>query len=559
MALSEYHSSAGVYTTEYDLSAPVPNAGNATIAAIVGASTKGPVLERTLISNTQEFIAIFGQPNPTVSMMHYSALTFLEESGILYVTRVVGTQALTAGAYLTVDDPAAAIPLLALTVFDDTTATPLGVVDPLNNPTMNFVAGDIANDNQLLFFAAANPGTWNNTLAVQVRPANAIGTTVGTNHDPYDFYVDVYVDYTGTSNRPVETFLVNRNNKVDGYGIQLFVEDVINRKSKYIRVKNNPYCAPVRIMESAFCFFDGGANGNAPTEAALIKGWKLYSDVEQLNLGLLINGGYATPLVQQAMVDLAASRKDCVAILDIPSDLQSPSDATTYRTETLNIDSSYAAIYTPDVQIRDPYNDLDIFVPLSGFAAAVCARTDKNAKLWNAPAGLNRGVIDVINVRHLYDKEDRDSLDAVGINMLRRFPTIGDAFWAQNTMQIHASATSNLNVRRLMNYMEKAASNKALYSVFESNTALLRLKLKTLIVGFLQPIKAGEGILDYEVICDDTNNPVSRIASGDVNLDIFIDPALPAKRIHINATITKTGALFVASNSNTTASGLATR
>ena len=557
MALSNYQASPGVYIKEYDISAPVLTESK-TIGVIVGASAKGPVNERTLISSTQEFINVFGPPNPKISMMHYAALTFLEESGVIYVTRIVGgATALTAGAYLTTDDPLDATPIIRLTVFDNGQSLPRGIFNPL--ATVNFDPADIANPNTLLFFTASNPGTWNNSLYIVVRPSNSIGTPVGVHHDSDDFFVDVYVNYRNNKDRPVESFLVNRANKIDGYGNQMFIEDVINRKSNLIRVKNNPYCNTVPILRSTGIYLDGGVDGRLPTEAELINGWNLYTDVEQIDVNVLINGGYATPQYQIKMVELAELRHDCVALLDIPSDQQSVNDAETYRSQYLNVDSSYAAIYTPDVKIKDPYNDIEIYIPVSGYAAAICARVDNSSFVWSAPAGLTKGSIDIVSLRHVYNQEARDRLDSVNINMVRKFPGLKAALWAQNTMQIKISSLCNLNVRRLMNYMEKSVGKIAMYSVFETNNHLLRAKLTATVEAFLEPIKANQGFYDYKVICDETNNPVSAVMYGNMIMDIYIDPVLPAKRIHITATITKTGALFAENNVNTTSSGLPLR
>lgn len=51
----------------------------------------------------------------------------------------------------------------------------------------------------------------------------------------------------------------------------------------------------------------------------------------------------------------------------------------------------------------------------------------------------------------------------------------------------------------------------------------------------------GRGLYWFEVICDERNNTPEIIANGDVMLDVYIDPVLPAKRIHLNAIVPKTG------------------
>ena len=137
------NSSPGVYTRELDLSQRI-RAVSTSIGAIVGASAKGPLGERVLVTNEQEFIAAFGKPNPRTSYMHYAALEFLSKSSRLFVTRVINddennpqNRPLTAGAYYVVDDSAAINPRPRLSVFDDGSSNAQGVWDPYNTLTWN--------------------------------------------------------------------------------------------------------------------------------------------------------------------------------------------------------------------------------------------------------------------------------------------------------------------------------------------------------------------------------------------------------------------------------------
>jgi phage tail sheath protein FI len=541
MSLSHFHISPGVYTQEIDLSDRIA-AVSSSIAAVVGASKKGPVNDRTLITSQKEFIEVFGIPDPTVSFMHYAALIFLSESTRLYVTRVVNNDTTTAGAYLTVDDPTADKPILRLTNFDDGTSTPKGVRSPLDN--IYFTPTDPATSNTLFFVCAANPGAWNNEIAVQIRPNDVPGLPSPTGKDPYDFYVDVFVDYKGTADIPVESFFVSREYKLDDAGNQLFIEDVINSKSQYIRVRNNPYCAQIKILSDVFEYFDGASDGTPPDNFDIMQAWDLYLDTEQVDVNILINAGYSAPEIQRKMDYVCQYRKDCIALLDIPTLKQQTADAMIYRNNELNLDSSYSALYTPDIGVFDAYNGMEVMVPPSAFAAAICARTDANAELWFAPAGLNRGAIRTTKIAQIYNQVARDALDSENINYVRFIPTIGYAMWNQATLQSKASARSFLNVRRLLNFIEKSIAVSALYSVFEPNDMLLQTFLRNLVSSFLEPIKNKRGLYDYKVICDGSNNTPGVVANGDLVLDVYLDPTIPSKRIHLNAIITKTGASF---------------
>ncbi len=541
---NNFHSSAGVYVTEKDLSQRIANASTS-IGSIVGASNKGPVMERTLITSVPQFLSVFGKPDPATSYMHYCALAFLAESKKLYVTRALITDALTAGAFLTVDDLNAVNPLMQLTNFDNPGSNvPVGKYDPFN--TFEYDPQQPGIENVLLFFCAANPGKWNNSIFIRTRPSNARG--VATPDDPYVFYVDVFIDYTSPRQAPNESFLVSRDMRIDGFGRQMNIEEVINNQSSIIRCRANPYAAPlVKFLNVASEFLDGATNGTplingtSRCEASINNGWELYRDPEQLDINIMINGGYSTPNVQLKMTDIAESRQDCIAVLDVPPLEQELSRAVTYRRNDLNLDSSYAALYSPDVKILDIYNDRMLFIPPSGHVAAAYAYTDEHAETWFAPAGMDRGDLDVIGMRHVYGQDARDILTDAQVNAIRLIPNAGYKVWGADTLQVKASALSNVNVRRLLNFIEKSISIAALYAVFSPNTEVLRARLVEMSDRFLAPIKGGRGLYRFLVQCDEDNNPKEIVAAGDVMLDVFLDPVLPAKRIHLNATVTKTG------------------
>lgn len=534
------NSSAGVYTRELDLSQRIA-AASTSIGVIVGGSSKGPIMQRTLITSVRQFIEVFGAPNPRISYMHYAALAFLEESKRLYVTRVASEDCLTAGAYLTVDDLSSLTPVLRLNNFDDGSNQPKGKYDPFNTLEFDPVAPGI--QNILGFFTAANPGAWNNSIYVRVRPSTKAG--VALPDDPYEFYVDVFLDYKSPRQAPAESFLVSRDMRVDGFNRQMNIEEVINRRSRLIRFRNNPYApVAVKILTTAAEFLDGAEDGTNPTSGLINQGWELYRDPEYVDINILINGGYTDVAVQLKMDDICRDRMDCIAVLDMPYDLQDVQDAVVHRRETMNLDSSYSAIYTPDLLIYDERSDRELFVPPSGHAAAAYARTDYDFETWFAPAGMDRGNLKILGVRNVYNQGDRDALNDAQINMIRVIPGKGYKIWGADTMQTMASALSNVNVRRLLNFIEKSVSIACLYSVFDPNDKILWAKLVELCERFLKPIKGGRGLYRFQVVCDESNNTPETIANGDCILDVFLDPVIPAKRIHLNAIITKTGAVY---------------
>jgi phage tail sheath protein FI len=509
------HNSAGVYVTEKDLSQEAANVPTS-IGAIVGASLKGPVGIPTLVTSQQKFIEAFGIPDASLTFMHYCALAFLAESSRLYVTRVA-PGALYGG--LTVSRP----------VNVNTAASwSVGEADPSLHAFT---------DNDLFTVYGVNQGSWTSAFRVDIYP-NTIDND-GT------FYVDVYEI---NNNRPLERHLVSMNYRINGYGVQTNIAEYINKRSNYIRIVQNlehpGYLAnPAAVFVNSLTSTNivGGTNGTTPTNANIITAWDLHRDPEVIDINILINGGYTNVNVQANMVDICESRMDCIAILDTPSTEQALANAIAFRRVTLNLDTSYGALYTPDYFILDKYNDRHLFVPPSGHIAAAYARTDTEFETWFAPAGTNRGKLDVRGVRYNYNQGDRDALTDNQVNATRVIPGIGIRIWGADTLQSMLSDLSNVSVRRLMIFLEKSLSLAVLYSVFDPNDTILWSKLVEICERFLKPIERARGLDWFKVVCDETNNKPETIANGDVILDIHLNPTLPAKRIHLRAVVNKTG------------------
>jgi Phage tail sheath protein subtilisin-like domain len=539
------HSSAGVYVNENDQSQTI-RAVSTSIGAIVGVSSKGPVNQATLITSQANFLNVFGKPNSKYSFMHYCALAFLEESSQLYVTRVCAGNPKDSSAANLTSPRYGGLICQQVGAFNISTPFAKGYVNPLT---------DYAFSNADLFIVyGINQGAWNNSISVIIRPA------IPDNFNSNTFIVEVYY---GTSTVPVEKFLCSLNNQIDGFGVQQNIEHVINRRSNYISiVQNQQASALVRLPASLIINsvdgehlrggFDGAAISGDPKDASFfVTAWRdNYMDPEAVQINILINAGYYDPAVQMMMQQICETRMDCVAILDVPPAMQKTADALNFRRNDMHIDSSYCALYSPDLYIADSYNGQTVYIPPSGHVAAIYARTDYVASAWNAPAGMNRGGLNILGLAQIYNQVDRDMLDASQINAIRVIYGAGIKVWGSSTLQVMQSALSEMSVRRLMIMLEQSIAFAALFSVFEQNDNVLRAKLSSLATGFLTPIKNGNGIYNFQVVCDTSNNTPDIIASGDTILDVYIDPALPVKRIHLNAVIAPTGGISFAINQN---------
>ena len=541
MSVSNAHPSPGVYTNIKDLSARVQSA-TITSSAFVGRSVRGPVMERTLITDLQNYRDNFGLSSPKFGFMRYCVEPYLQKSNLAYVTRVING-ALWAGAYWTVDDPDAVDPKTALVSFsEDGSNVPMGRDDPQN--TMGFSPSDAGIDNVLGFFSAIDPGAWNNNIHIQISPANPKGIELrGNGHNPLKFYVKVFYGQLGESAALVETHTCMRHDETDELGTQMNIEEVINNNSSIIRFKANPYCKEFDIVVPCAEKLNGGSDGLAPTNDQIAQAWEIYEDTDAVNVDLLVNCGYTSYDVQVKMEAVARSRGDAIAILDLPANAQSPALAVNYKRNILNISSYHAAIYGPRVKYKDADLNLELWIPVSGVVAARYAYNDEVRALWFAPAGVTRGYISdtVYEVEEFYNQGDRDVLDKAQVNYIRSIPNKGLNIWSQYTTQEETTSMQNVNVARLTFHILKSAAKAAQYRLFDPNDSLLRAYIVQISDDFMYNIKANRGVYDYVNICDERNNNATTIANGDLVLDMIYDPTIAVKRVHHIFNINKTG------------------
>jgi phage tail sheath protein FI len=128
----------------------------------------------------------------------------------------------------------------------------------------------------------------------------------------------------------------------------------------------------------------------------------------------------------------------------------------------------------------------------------------------------------------------RDNLYKNGINPLVTFPGTGNLVWGNKTLLPYSSAFDRINTRNLFNTLERAMAKAAKSEVFEFNDPYTRNALLAMFNPYLATIKAGRGITDYLVICDETNNTPDVVSRGELRVDIYIKPIYAAEFIQLN-------------------------
>jgi len=492
--------SAGVYPREIDKSVVVPAVAGS-IAAIIINSPKGPSNVVTTITNNKEFVDTFGAPEPDLPAM-YAALAFLERGSNLKVVRVVGAGAVASSA-----------------TFVD------------------------SGSNQSLIFEARGEGVWGDDIDVKISLIDDVAETMT---------VEVLESATAVV---LETFVISKNvTKKDGFGRSQFAEDVINGVSAYVTVTDVPANGypddsgtPVEgpYVQKALT---GGSDGAAVGSSEINVGWDLFAVKEEVEVSMLIQGGWDLVPVQTKMIGVAENRQDCIALLDIPyavtQSATAVDDMVTFANTTLNQDTSWAALYGGWVTAYDQYNDKNIDMPPSGFVAGAIARTADVAEIWYAPAGAVRGRLNALGVTNVFTEGHRDTLYTARINPIQSFVGEGIQIFGQKTLQSIPSALDRVNVRMLMITIMKAMTLALRPFVFDFNDTFTRENIGSILNQYMTDIKSRRGVTDFLVVADDSNNTAQIIDNNQMIVDVYVKPTRAAEFIRLNGIISATGASF---------------
>lgn len=508
-----FYVSAGVYPEITDLSQVVEAAGTSVGAAVIE-SKWGPdgVVTRVTASS---FLDKFGTEG--VNHGHQTVRGFFKRAATAYVVRVVNG-AKYAGATVK--------------------ATGHGTITAWATGKTSVTSGDLG-AHDLMHVAAVYKGAKGTLAKVKISRVDALTK---------EFDLEVWTDNLDGVAVLREKFTVTRVEGVkDGYGRSKYVEDVINGKSLYVQVVDNPTVDSATLPTvSGLVVLAGGDDGASVTDAQIAEAWALFNNPDDVPVNLLLNAGYATYTVQNAMIEVCENRKDAFAILDTPYDM-TPEEAVAYVQGDQNgsvTTSRYAAIYHDWIKDYDSTQLKTVEIPPSGYVAGAFAYTDDVADVWFAPAGIQRGTLQVLGVKTKLEQTDRDYLYENHINPIRFKSGVGVSIWGQRNLQSYNSALDRVAVVRLIQVIQKSVAIALDAFVFEPNDEFTRNTITSVVNSFLGRIEARRGLTAFQVVCDSTNNTPATIDANELNVTILLQPTRAAEIIRLPIVITRTGASF---------------
>lgn len=207
--------------------------------------------------------------------------------------------------------------------------------------------------------------------------------------------------------------------------------------------------------------------------------------------------------------------------------------------------TSYAATYGNWVQAYDDFTGEKVWIPFSGYQAAIMARSDAAEFPWSAPAGFTRGLVtNALDIAINPNQKQRDELYKVNINPVMFSASQGIVVFGQKTMSRKPSAFDRINVRRLFLALERPTKKAAQFFVFEPNNEFTRTRLVNTLDPIFKTAKENGGCYDYLIVCDERNNTPQVVDSNELKVDILIKPTRTGEFILCTFTATRSDANF---------------
>ena len=290
--------------------------------------------------------------------------------------------------------------------------------------------------------------------------------------------------------------------------------------------------------------FSGGSDGTMDAVNAGVfigvdngpgKRTGIQSFLENTVASIIAIPGVTIPEVIVSLVAHCENEKNRFAIIDIPQELVKTGDIIEYRNM---IDSTYAAMYHPWIQVFDPVTKKPGFIPPSGAVAGVYSRTDVARGVHKAPANET---VSCTGLSVNYNTGEQDILNPVGVNLIRAIPGQGIRVWGARTASSNSSF-KYVNVRRLFIYVEQSIKNATNWVVFEPNNSSLWARVQMTISSFLENLfRAGmlSGETPAEAFFVDigpTTMSQDDILNGRLICEIGIAPSRPAEFVIFRVT-----------------------
>jgi len=516
----------GVYIEETPMSSRTISGTSTSITAFIGPARRGPVNDPIRIHSFGEFERIFGglfRSSPmSYAVQHY----FLNGGGDAVIVRVHN------GA----------------TVSKLECKTGAG-----NNP-------------KKVSFRAANEGSWGNALRLRVdddvsketAQAYGLATTDLFNLTVYDGSTGAIEEFRNLtikeSPRKVDQVLESESKllRVDGSIADLTKVPLAHLDPKAGQTVWTDDSASSKVLDGS-----PGKDGQPLTDAQYTgdqnakTGLYAFDKVDAFNLMSIppvslekdsLYTAAGKPSGALTAAEAYCRTRRAVLLLDPPTSWKSKKEAVD-GFNALGVADENVAIFFPRIIMLDilQASRPTEFAPC-GAVAGVFARTDEERGVWKAPAGINATLKGVQGLSVKLTDGEHGELNALGVNGLRTFPTVGSVIYGARTSKGAnklASEFKYIPVRRLTLYIEESLYRGTQFAVFEPNDEPLWSDIRFSITSFMnglfrQGAFQGRSAKEaYFVKCDGETTTQDDVNRGTVNIIVGFAPVRPAEFVVI--------------------------
>ena len=398
--------------------------------------------------------------------------------------------------------------------------------------------GSSQSGSEAMLFYAADPNNLNLSFRLYSHQDNPTKAPL-----PNTFVVEVYKDGIMQG----DAITCSRiEDYVDGNGNPLYVEQAM-LQSAYLRCRNNKAVDETELPSSTSgtVAIAGGNSGSAVTAGDMIEAVDSWKNKDDFDITLMLVAGFTDTAYINKLNIIAATRGDCCVINSIPYYVENTAEylqnTIAYRKNVLNLNSSYIATFTSNLEVYNSSLNKNMYVPSDGYIAGAIVNAARNYEIFYPIIGFKRGILNnVLDVKHRYTREEMDELYANQLNPIRFIPGQGIVIWGQKTMQAQPSSLDRLNARLLLCALKPKLQRFLETFIGELNTDKARDALKLMLDGEFDNLKAKDGILDYKVSCDPLDPTAPNKLSA--NVKMAITPSI--EFVELTLTLTPAGVVI---------------
>ena len=434
--------------------------------------------------------------------------------------------------------------------------------EPIRFTTTSMLPNGI--EQYITYYLQRNPETGNykildarrNPVTITGRPRGVVRVVPIDNKCTIKGCFTIEVFTSKSRNTPVETFIVSRHpDLLNESGVSTYITEVLEQSS-YIRAIDNTSLPEdyMPMSQHNHLYLRGGSFGGIVTDSHMIKAAQILRNSTEVPVTLISDAGWATVSYQNELINICETRRDCIPIFSVPYSTTVSANA---LMDTVDYRNGYAsgeggvastrfgALYTPWLNITDPYNDRTIAIPPSGMVVGLICKNAANTQMWAIPAGYKRGIVTAKSLTHNWGYTLQGTGDIATLVDNQVNPIIKDnegnlVVWGNETLMTESNDMSALNNSLVMIVIQPAIIHMLRrYATFEFLTADTLNNIQIMITNFLNNIKGNLGVSDFLVICDSSNNTAETHSQNRLVVDVAHIPMNYVKYINYRHTITR--------------------